>query len=273
MDNNMDETLLDRFLNWLLGLDDGQVGNLPSVLEQFTSKWKKKKNELGEEGWKSFDTKPLKEELQKQIDADPQTRDIMSQYLEKLGIDNNKLTETEKLSKDFGKYFLTESRPGNIFGNVNKEITALKKAVKKYADKREKLKAKGDASMKKIVQIEQALYKADRLKEEIDKIEENTEEAKAKKKELERLRDNEIREAAKLRSINRPLSLVRDIERELRNTLSREKRAYNALTGQEIEICEEGGQLTAKSVNVVEKLGGILKKVDAIKKSDRCGEI
>ncbi len=253
---DINDGILDSFLNWLLGLNNEEK-------EQLSPALKKYKEYLT--GTSGIAQEVMKKGIQELINTDPQTRDMMSEYMKELGADKESMKTVEELSSEFGKHFLTGYRFGNAFGNVTKDVAALKDAVEKYAKKQAALKAKGDASMNKIVAIEEALYKADKLKKLIDEIKGNDDEqSKAQKKELERLRDKTIRDAAKLRSINRPASLVRDIERELRNTLSREKRAYNALTGQEIEIYEKDGKPTARSVNVVEKLGGVIERVDII---------
>lgn len=249
--------MFDSFLDWLLGLKDERE-QLPSALKKYITKLKNST---------SADkvSQDEKKNLQTLIDTDPQTRDMMSEYMKEFGIDGNKIKETEQLSKEFGKRFLTGWRGANAFGRVDKDIAALRDAVSKYEVKQKKLKAKGNASMEKIVKIEEALYKADKLKEEINKITGKDEKSKATKKELEKIRDGVIREASKLRAMHRPGSLVSSIEIGLRNTLSREKRAYRALTGQEIEIYTDGdGKPVARSVNVVEKLGSVIEKVDAI---------
>ncbi len=262
--------MLDSFLNWLFGLEDKEAENLSEFFKNFRKYHNKDWNEYG-----SDVREQIKNDFKANLDSNIDVQREFSQFMQQLGVDENLVKDIEQLSKAYGNYFLTGWRGVNAFGGVKQDIKALKDRVNKYKEKVGELNKKSDASMEKIVGIKTALLKVEQIDQKLADIEENEnfkklddnqkkKAIKLAKEQLEKERDKIIRDAAKYRSVNRPLSFVRDIERELKNTLSREERKYASLTGEAIEVKIEGKQIKATKIDAFKKLGDTITTVDAL---------
>ncbi len=235
---------LGKFFKWLFSVEDEkEISNLSPELKKFRedniSKYNSGNNKEKDEIARNFiNNKKLQEEILNH-----------REQLEKLGLEvgltKDVMHAVDRYITQFDNKYQTRisffgKRGFNPLGKASTAKEVLQKKIEKYSDKQNKIKNLAKDSETKVIEIQKCLKLVDYYRNSIQSIENDVRLTDKEKEILKKSAEDEIKntlkEAAKYRSVDRPLSLSRDIERELRNTLSREQRKLGAFVGKDVEV-------------------------------------